>query len=83
MISVLITLIILTPNSPPHSPSPLQTPLQVVRIQEMIKDNFLFKKLDESQRSSIIKGMQLKEVKPDEVVIREGEDGDEMYLVDR
>lgn len=49
----------------------------------MIKENFLFKKLDESQRSSIIKGMQLKEVKPDEVVIKEGEDGDEMYLVDR
>ncbi len=43
----------------------------------------MFQKLSPLQKDLIYAVMHLKEVKKDEVIIREGDQGDEMYIVDR
>ncbi len=49
----------------------------------MVKGHFLFAKLDDAQRTLLLKVMRLRVVKNGEVIIREGEAGDEMYVIDR
>jgi CRP-like cAMP-binding protein len=43
----------------------------------------MFQKLSPIQKDLIYAVMQLREVKNEEVIIREGDKGDEMYIVDR
>lgn len=53
------------------------------RLSNMLKMNFMFEKLSSIQQEQIIKAMSLKVVKENDSIIREGDDGDEMYIVDR
>jgi cGMP-dependent protein kinase 1 len=59
-----------------------QTPEQITRISEMTKTNFMFQSLSHEQRTNIFQVITLRDVKAGENIIREGEDGDEMYLID-
>lgn len=61
----------------------LQTPADIQRITEMLRDNFMFANLTAIQRDQIFKVMTLKSVKANEVIIEEGAKGNEMYIVDR
>lgn len=49
----------------------------------MLSTNFLFENLSPVQKDNIYKVMTMKEVQPNEVIIKEGEQGDAMYIVDR
>jgi CRP-like cAMP-binding protein len=49
----------------------------------MLSTSFMFQKLSPIQKDLIYAVMQLREVKNEEVIIREGDKGDEMYIVDR
>ena len=60
----------------------MQTPEQISRISEMTKANFMFQSLNHDQRSKIYQVITLRDVKAGEHIIREGDDGDEMYLID-
>ena len=53
------------------------------RLTNMIKLNFMFEKLSSIQQEQIVKAMSLKVVKANESIIKEGDQGDEMYIVDR
>lgn len=53
------------------------------RLTNMLKMNFMFEKLTPIQHEQVVKVMRLKKVKEDELIIKEGDQGDEMYIVDR
>eukprot|EP01112_Ceratiomyxa_fruticulosa_P010497 TRINITY_DN277_c1_g1_i1.p1 TRINITY_DN277_c1_g1~~TRINITY_DN277_c1_g1_i1.p1 ORF type:complete len:732 (+),score=165.11 TRINITY_DN277_c1_g1_i1:186-2198(+) len=52
------------------------------RIRSIIKDNILFRSLEDEQIEEIIDEMAEYKLKPDEVVIRQGDDGDNFYVVE-
>jgi len=52
------------------------------RIRTVITNNILFKNLDEEQLEDLIDEMFEVRLKPDEVIIRQGDDGDNFYVVD-
>lgn len=52
------------------------------RIRTVITSNILFKNLDEEQLEDLIDEMFEVRLKPDEVIIRQGDDGDNFYVVD-
>lgn len=49
----------------------------------MLNSSFLFDHLSPLQRDHIYKVMKLRDTKANEIVIKEGDLGDEMYVVDR
>ncbi|GBN59514.1 cAMP-dependent protein kinase type II regulatory subunit [Araneus ventricosus] len=53
------------------------------RIKERTKDIFLFKVLDEEDINEIIDAMMPREVKEGEIIIRQGDDCDFFYVVDK
>ena len=53
------------------------------RLSDMLKKNFMFEKLSSIQQEQIVKVMSLKAIKANDSIIEEGEEGDEMYIVDR
>ncbi|KAF8786238.1 cAMP-dependent protein kinase type II regulatory subunit-like isoform X2 [Argiope bruennichi] len=53
------------------------------RIKERTKDIFLFKVLDEEDINEIIEAMMPREVETGQVIIRQGDDGDFFYVVDK
>jgi len=55
---------------------------QKERIKEAVKMNFLFSELDETAKNTIINAMLEKEVKDQENIITQGEEGDFFYVVD-
>ncbi|CAE7689181.1 unnamed protein product, partial [Symbiodinium microadriaticum] len=59
-----------------------KTPEEMNRISEMTKANFMFQSLSSQQKEQIFQVMSLKQVKAGEMIIREGEEGDEMYIID-
>ena len=60
-----------------------QTIEEISRISGMVKSNFLFQNLDPVQRDQIFQIMQLKTVTAGQSVIKEGDEGDELYIIDR
>ena len=73
-------------ESPSHSPvlpSFPKTPSQLQRIKSSIPRNFLFRDLDEEQLRGVVDAMQEVEVGKDEVVIRQGDDGEYFYVVEK
>ncbi len=60
----------------------IQSAEEVARITALVQDNFLFAKLSDSKRQLIIRAMRSREVEENEIVITEGEKGDDMYIID-
>ncbi|KAI9030036.1 cAMP dependent protein kinase regulatory subunit [Phycomyces nitens] len=58
-----------------------KTSSQKEQIQAAIRNNFLFRNLDENQHLDIINAMSEKQVYPNEVVIQQGAIGDYFYIV--
>lgn len=56
---------------------------EMEKIKERTKNIFLFKFLDEEDLNEIIEAMMPREVKKDQVIIRQGDDGDFFYVVDK
>ena len=55
---------------------------QLARIKTAVKANFLFQHLNESQTQNVFDVMKRVEVKKNDVVIRQGDQGDWFYVVD-
>jgi CRP-like cAMP-binding protein len=49
----------------------------------MLANNFMFQNLSSIQKEQIFKVMSLKHVKANVIIIKEGDQGDEMYIIDR
>ncbi|KAF8631233.1 hypothetical protein AX15_002562 [Amanita polypyramis BW_CC] len=67
-----------TPPLPVHPKSPEQ----LRRIKESIKNNFIFRDLDEEQERGVLNAMREVQVKKNEVVIRQGDVGEYFYVVE-
>ncbi|CAM9501360.1 unnamed protein product [Ectocarpus sp. 13 AM-2016] len=52
------------------------------RIHEILRENLLFKHLDSQQTDQVKDAMFLVQHEPDDVVIREGDAGDNFYVID-
>ncbi|KAG7097116.1 hypothetical protein E1B28_004494 [Marasmius oreades] len=59
-----------------------KTPDQLRRIKASIRNNFIFRDLDEEQETGVLNAMQEKTTVKDEVVIRQGDVGDYFYVVE-
>jgi len=59
-----------------------KTDQEIERISKAVKANFLFAHLNDQQRRKIFDVMKRVPVKKDEVVIRQGDQGDWFYVVD-
>ena len=59
-----------------------KTPAELERVAAMVKTNFMFQHLTSQQKDQIFAVMTLRNVVEDELVIREGDAGDEMYIID-
>lgn len=59
-----------------------KSPEEIVRIENMISANFMFQSLGIQEKQQILQVMKLKIFKKDEIVIKEGDNGDEMYIID-
>ncbi|KAK7049657.1 hypothetical protein VNI00_005688 [Paramarasmius palmivorus] len=55
---------------------------QLRRIKQSIKNNFIFRDLDEEQETGVLNAMQEKTTAKGEVVIRQGDVGDYFYVVE-
>lgn len=71
-------------DSSTNEPTPVypKTPEQVQRIKASIKDNFIFRDLDEEQETGVLNAMQEIRVSANEVVIRQGDVGEYFYVVE-
>ena len=71
-------------DSSTNEPTPVypKTPEQLQRIKASIKDNFIFRDLDEEQETGVLNAMQENRATPGEVVIRQGDVGDYFYVVE-
>jgi cGMP-dependent protein kinase len=61
----------------------LKSEEEIARISSMLRNNFMFENLTALQKEQIFSVMTLKNVKAQETVIAEGDEGNEMYIVDR
>lgn len=59
-----------------------QTPAEMARIEEMVRANFMFQNLSSQQKQQIFQVMKLRYVSAGELIIKEGDQGDEMYIID-
>ena len=59
-----------------------KSPTDATRINELINSNFMFQKLTVDQKELLSKVITFKEVRKDEVIINEGDDGNEMFIID-
>ncbi|KAI0053065.1 camp-dependent protein kinase regulatory subunit [Auriscalpium vulgare] len=71
-------------DSESHEPLPVfpKTDDQLRRIKASIKDNFLFRDLDEEQETGVLNAMQETHTTGGQVVIRQGDLGDFFYVVE-
>ena len=60
-----------------------KTPEAVARIEKAVSENLLFNNLDEQQRGRIIDAMFERHVLVGELIIKEGDEGDNFYVVDQ
>ena len=56
---------------------------QINRLKKRLDQVFLFSSLDENEKSIVIKSMEEKKFKKEEFVIKQGEDGNEIFVVDK
>jgi CRP-like cAMP-binding protein/serine/threonine protein phosphatase PrpC len=59
-----------------------KTEAEIQRIKAAMNSNFLFQKLSESQSTQIYDAMKRKRVKAGEIIIRQGDPGDEFYVLE-
>jgi hypothetical protein len=59
-----------------------KTALQEENIRKILSNNFMFNGLDEKDQKIVINAMEIKEYNPDDFVIRQGEDGNELFIVE-
>jgi cAMP-dependent protein kinase regulator len=57
--------------------------LQRQSLQEAVKGILLFRSLDDQQLGEVLDAMFERKVVADEYIIRQGDDGDNFYVVDR
>lgn len=60
-----------------------KTPEQIQRIRFAIKDNFLFKNLDEEQEMDVLTAMREVNIPPKDTIIQQGDAGDYFYIVEQ
>ena len=74
----------ISPSSGPERPPPffVKTQEQLKRLEEAIKDAFLFRKLDNKKRAAVLGAMKEMHFGTNECVITQGDDGDYFYVVD-
>lgn len=60
-----------------------KTPEQIKRIQEKVLQSFLFNQLDEKDLNTVINAMEENNFKEGEKVIRQGEKGDVLLLIEK
>lgn len=65
----------------PPSPSHRKTWEEEAHIEQALQDHFLFRKLTDSQCNVLLDCMQRVEVKPGDVVVQQGGEGDCFYVV--
>ncbi|XP_076176073.1 cAMP-dependent protein kinase type II regulatory subunit isoform X2 [Ptiloglossa arizonensis] len=53
------------------------------RLSDSVKNIFLFRALDEEQMADVLDAMFEKTVQPGEFIIRQGDDGDNFYVIER
>ena len=58
-------------------------PEEYSRLAKMVQANFMFQHLSPMQRDRIFKVMSVKNVTSGELIIREGDEGDCMYIIDK
>ncbi|KAF5404997.1 cAMP-dependent protein kinase type II-alpha regulatory subunit [Paragonimus heterotremus] len=59
-----------------------KTDIQRARLSAAVKEILLFRCLDEEQTSLVIDAMQEKTVKSGELIIKQGDDGDNFYVIE-
>eukprot|EP01016_Furgasonia_blochmanni_P014051 TRINITY_DN1726_c0_g1_i1.p1 TRINITY_DN1726_c0_g1~~TRINITY_DN1726_c0_g1_i1.p1 ORF type:complete len:288 (+),score=96.16 TRINITY_DN1726_c0_g1_i1:1-864(+) len=66
-----------------YTPKIIQKSLeQKRRIKERLSQAFMFEALDEKDKQIVINAMEEKKFKPGDVIINQGDDGDNLYVVD-
>ena len=55
---------------------------QKLRIIKKLNQNFMFSRLEETEKRKVVMAMQDKKLKTGEMVIREGDEGKELFIVD-
>lgn len=60
-----------------------QTEEEIARLSEILSTSFMFQHLSPIQKDLVYTVMQSRDVEAGELIIKEGEKGDEMYIVDR
>ncbi|KAJ2930211.1 hypothetical protein H1R20_g6873, partial [Candolleomyces eurysporus] len=60
----------------------IKTPEQLRRIKAAIRNNFIFRDLDEEQEKGVLDAMQERKVVLNELVIRQGDVGEYFYVVE-
>lgn len=59
------------------------TPAQIERLNRLIVKNFLFSSLEEDALSTVLHALQEQSYKKDDVVIRQGDEGEYFYLIEK
>ena len=60
-----------------------KSPEQRARLSQAVTGILLFKSLDDAQLGRVVDAMFERRVTPNEMVIRQGDDGDNFYVIDR
>ena len=58
-------------------------PADIERISGMVESNFMFRNLNPQQRHNVFRMMKLVQVEEGQRVIKEGDPGEEMYIIDQ
>lgn len=53
-----------------------------VRISKIVAENLLFKSMDEKQHEIVMDAIFPKEFEPEDIIIRQGADGDNFYILE-
>jgi cAMP-dependent protein kinase regulator len=59
-----------------------KTPDQIIRIKNKVLSSFLFSSLDKKDLDIVIGAMDERKLKPNEIAIQQGDDGDVLYIVE-
>jgi cAMP-dependent protein kinase regulator len=59
-----------------------KTPEQILKIKNRVLSSFLFSNLDKKDLDIVIGAMDEKKLKPNEIAIQQGDDGDVLYVVE-
>ena len=59
-----------------------KTPEQIFKIKNRVLSSFLFSNLDKKDLDIVIGAMDEKRLRPNEIAIQQGDDGDVLYVVE-